>query len=202
MKNQIATKESGLLSEHSPDEVNKENSPVKSPKWDEFSDVQDKQELLQHNHCSLLVAVLLMICSSVYSQTLTWTAPTNYAPQGYVIFHGTTSGAYSDCLSAGAATNFAFTGPLSTGANYFVVTSWRVDEASNLLMSSWSNEAVVTNTPAFVLATIILTATNIVGGCWRPLQTNSMVLYAVSPTSFFTASNSLRLTNIITVPNP
>ena len=79
---------------------------------------------------------ILLLSASVKAQTLTWVSPTNYAPQGYVIFHGTQSGAYSDCLSAGSATNFAFTGTLATGANYFVVTSWRVDEASNLMMSA------------------------------------------------------------------
>lgn len=153
-----------------------------------------------------LATLIFLLTGSLFAcrgnaQMLVWIAPTNGTPQGYVIFHGTCSGAYSDCWSAGNGTNALLNVSLPAGPNYFVVTDFQMDTNGVLRMSSWSNEIVITNTPQLVLETILLTSTNWVGGTWRPWTTNRLVFGPGGDSQFFRAGE-LRLTrtNVITLP--
>ena len=151
---------------------------------------------------TLLTAALIVGALSAPAFQVAWRPPADFTPQGYVVFHGTQSGAYSDCWSAGNATNYILAGPLPAGANYFVVTAWTA-AGGELLMSSWSNETVVTNTPVLVLNTVILTSTNLSTlnsqPVWLPWRTNTMVIRPALPAQFFKSGGSaLTKTNIFT----
>lgn len=150
----------------------------------------------------LLAALLLWAFAlSVPGQIqLTWNAPTNQAPAGYVVFHGTQPGAYTDLTSAGPATNLLWTATLPFGLNYFAVTAFYTSSNSGLQMSQWSNIAVVTNTAAIAITSVLLTSTSL-NGHWTPAATNRMIFTTSSPQQFYRlAAAQAALTNLLTFP--
>ncbi len=65
----------------------------------------------------------LAIAASTSSQaTLTWSAPTGFAPSGYRVYWGTSSGSYTQNISAGNVTQYTVSGV--TPPLYFAVTDY------------------------------------------------------------------------------
>ena len=146
-----------------------------------------------------MVLVCLLASGAAAQALLTWTASTNALTQGYVVFHGTQSGAYSDLWSVGNVTN-ATVSRLPYGANYFAVSDWGMTNGV-LWMSQWSSEVVATNTATALLTSVILTSTNL-NGRWLPFNTNRLVFGVQPGNQFFRAGGlTLVISNVITVPN-
>src|ERR1017187_78318 len=134
----------------------------------------------------------------ISAQTLVWNPPATPV-NGYMLVHGTQSGAYSDFWSVGTATNYTITTGLPSGANYFVVMDFQFNDGT-LYFSAWSNEIILTNTPELLLETVTLTTTNL-GGSWLPYQTNQTLLLPTMNAQFFKAGRlALSKTNVITGP--
>jgi hypothetical protein len=150
-------------------------------------------------HTTLLLALLI---STAPAQTFVWNRPPAPTPvSGYILYHGTSSGQYSQAWSTGPNTNYTCTMPLPPGVNYFAVADFLFANGV-LQMSAWSNEVALTNTPELLLSETLLTTTNL-GGEWLPFQTNSFLLNPADAQRFF-RDGPLRLTktNVITFPMP
>ena len=135
---------------------------------------------------------------------LAWTPPANQPTAGYVLFHGTASRSYSEIYSVGNVTAWDYQGTLVDGANYFAVAAFTM-EAGTLFMSTFSNEAVVTNHPALDLQTVVFASTNLGGGpaTWTPWATNHLLIMPTDPARFFhSGTNRLVQTNVISFPHP
>ena len=130
-------------------------------------------------------------------------APTNQPTDGYVLFHGTISRNYSEMYSMGLATNYDYQGTLVDGPNYFAAAAFKV-EGGILEMSTFSNEIVITNSPALDLQTVIFASTNLGSAAtWQPFVTNHLTIMPTRPSRFFrTGSATLVQTNVITFPHP
>ncbi len=97
----------------------------------------------------------LAILSSTSSQaTLGWSAPTGFAPSGYKIYWGTSSGSYTQNVNAGNVTQYTVSGV--TAPLYFVVTAY--DSAGD--ESPYSNQV-----------------------SWTTTSPSSACTYTISPTS-------------------
>lgn len=147
--------------------------------------------------------VLSFMTTAHGALTFEWTPPTNYVPNGYIIFHSTVSGAYSEAWNAGNGTNYTLNVQLPFGVNYFVITDYLVENNGVLEMSSWSNEVVVTNNAMFDLSMVVLTTTNF--GNWYPYSTTHIVFPNdnISSRYFRSGNLDLTITNQLTPsPNP
>ena len=146
---------------------------------------------------SLLLVILLVL--DAHALQFAWDAPPNSDVSGYVLYQGTSSGNYSQLYNAGSGTNCTFTGSLAAGPNYFALAAFST--ANGFAMTSLSNEAAVTNTPALLLSTVIFSSTNPAAG-WQPWQTNNIVIYPDAPARFFRSGLNLSRTNIVLPPAP
>jgi hypothetical protein len=144
------------------------------------------------------LAIFILIAGHVLGQSvsLTWTPPTNGVPTDYVLFQGASHGAYSMGWNIGTATSFNLpTANLLPGVNYFAVTAWSFTNGV-LAMSAFSNEAIVTNTPALAVSSILFGGTNL-AGAWLPVQTNRFIISPTNAQMFFRAGGlSISRTNI------
>ena len=150
-----------------------------------------------------LLTLLLLVAGAAHAFELAWLPPTNQPTAGYVLFHGTASRSYSEMYSVGNVTAWDYQGTLVDGPNYFAVAAFTLD-AGQLLMSTFSNEAVVTNTPALDLQTVVFSSTNLSGGPanWVPWATNHLRIMPTDPARYFRPGpNRLVQTNVITFPS-
>lgn len=148
-----------------------------------------------------LAACLVLLCASASALELRWLAPTNTAPLGYVVFHGTSPRAYSELYSVGNSTNWLYQGTLVDGANYFAVAALGLTNGA-LAMSTFSNEAIITNTPTIFVVSYLFGSTNL-GGRWLPVQTNRLILAGGDPQHFFrSGGTTITRTNLLTLPTP
>jgi hypothetical protein len=86
---------------------------------------------------------------------------------------------------------------LPAGANYFAVTAFQETD-NGLIMSSYSNVIIVTNTPGFIVSFVTFTSTNL-ACAWQPVVTNHLVIpnrYAVQ--FFITGNQTIMPTNLLT----
>lgn len=147
------------------------------------------------------IIALLSAISSSSAFTIIWDAPADYSPDAYVIWHGTTSGQYSEFYNAGSETNFVWYNSIPNGLNYFTVSAFHLDDGYNLQMSALSSEIVVTNDFQVILTQVLLTSTNVNNG-WQPMSTNSVQFSPSLPQQFFKSSLAISGTNVISVAAP
>ncbi|HXI73448.1 MAG TPA: hypothetical protein VNN22_24155 [Verrucomicrobiae bacterium] len=147
----------------------------------------------------LLLLILAFQVSSIsaFALEFAWVAPTNGTPQGYVLSHWAPGTIYEQ-YGVGLATNLVYQGTLVDGPNYFAVSDYQAINGE-LIMSPFSNIAVVTNTPALLVDYYLFSSTNLNGG-WNPAQTNHLLIYPVQDCQFFQPGGAnIRRTNIVTV---
>ena len=154
------------------------------------------------NITSVLCVLCVFAVKSALALEFFWVTPTNGTPQGYVLVHWSANAASIEQYGIGLKTNCLYQGTLVDGANYFAVADYELINGE-LWMSSFSNVAVVTNTPALDLPVVVFGSTNL-DGVWLPVRTNHMLIYPTQPEQFFRAGVSgLTRTNLISVlPTP
>ncbi len=141
----------------------------------------------------------LLACFNCHALEFGWTPPSSGA-DGYLMTHWSSNASVVDQYGNGSKTNMLYQGVLVDGANYFAVSSYKTI-GGQLLISTFSNVAIVTNTPALLLKSITFGSSNLAGS-WIPFQTNQTLIHPNLPVLFLKTTNSLTPTNLITVPKP
>lgn len=151
------------------------------------------------NKLAMASLVLIMGCS-VFSQPVpvAWNPAPN--ADGYILFHYNPN-ALPDMYSTGNATNYTLdVSQLSIGVNYLAVCAFQ-ETYAGLMISTYSNIAVVTNTPELVLNSIVFSSSNLTH--WSPYYTNHLrVMPDCAGQFFITGSETLTATNVISAPKP
>lgn len=133
--------------------------------------------------------------------TFVWQPPDGYVPEGYLFFHGISSGDYSDITSIGNVSTFDYNFTMQDGANFFTVTALTYDTNHVLWMSPLSNEAIITNSTLIVLTAVTMTSTNIGATNWMTWNTNQIKFQPDLPQQLFmNAPLQISTTSIITFP--
>lgn len=153
----------------------------------------------------LLISAFQLFSISAFALELRWNPPASGQPQGYVLTHWAQN-ALVEQYGVGNKTNLIYHGTLVDGLNYFAVSDYEVINGE-LMMSTFSNIAIVTNTPALDLQTVIFSTITLKSELsnsqttWLPWHTNHLIIYPTDPERFFrTGEARLVGTNIVTVP--
>ncbi len=147
----------------------------------------------------LILAALSTTVQAGQSVTLAWNRNSNTNVAGYNIYYGGVSGAYTNMVNAGNATNATISGLVLGTTYYFVATSY----SSLNVQSPFSSEvsyAVSTASPKVRLLVtptrqFILTVTGPIGHTYNIQATQDFKTWTVISTVTMGASGSLNFTD-------
>jgi hypothetical protein len=133
------------------------------------------------------------------SATLIWSPNTNSNVAGYNVYYGVASGAYTNMINAGNATNTSISGLIAGVTYYFAATAYDSlggqsgysDEASYVVPAALSKVQI----RGAVAGQFILTVTGPTGQTYNVLATQDFKTWTIIGTVTLDASGSLNFTD-------